>query len=133
MVMIAQGVPGEIKVLLNHIYEYKKGVRHLILHTLNKCYLPIAIERLKSQGICYTVQEASEHAVNLYFGRPECVETIRLITTRPLNQLSPEEDFMLGAMLGYDIAGQCERYCKRKSPGVSSEQAAVNCPPPIPS
>ena len=104
MVMIAQGVPGEIKVLLNHIYEYKKGVRHLILHTLNKCYLPIAIERLKSQGICYTVQEASEHAVNLYFGRPECVETIRLITTRPLNQLSPEEDFILGALLGYEHA-----------------------------
>ena len=24
------------------------------------------------------------------------------------------EDFMLGAMLGYDITGQCERYCKRK-------------------
>ena len=114
MVMIAQGVPGEIKVLLNHIYEYKKGVRHLILHTLNKCYLPIAIERLKSQGICYTVQEASEHAVNLYFGRPECVETIRLITTRPLNQLSPEEDFILCALLGYDLRMQCERFRKRK-------------------
>lgn len=114
MVMTAQGVPGEIKVLLNHIYEYKKGVRHLILHTLNKCYLPIAIERLKSQGICYTVQEASEHAVNLYFGRPECVETIRLITTRPLNQLSPEEDFILGALLGYDLRMQCERFRKRK-------------------
>lgn len=114
MVMIAQGVPGEIKVLLNHIYEYKKGVRHLILHTLNKCYLPIAIERLKSQGICYTVQEASEHAVNLYFGRPECIETIRLITTRPLNQLSPEEDFILGALLGYDLRMQCERFRKRK-------------------
>lgn len=114
MVMIAQGVPGEIKVLLNHIYEYKKGVRHLILHTLNKCYLPIAIERLKSQGICYTVQEASEHAVNLYFGRPECVETIRLITTRPLNHLSPEEDFILGALLGYDLRMQCERFRKRK-------------------
>ena len=114
MVMIAKGVPGEIKVLLNHIYEYKKGVRHLILHTLNKCYLPIAIERLKSQGICYTVQEASEHAVNLYFGRPECVETIRLITTRPLNQLSPEEDFILGALLGYDLRMQCERFRKRK-------------------
>ena len=114
MVMTAQGVPGEIKVLLNHIYEYKKGVRHLILHTLNKCYLPIAIERLKSQGICYTVQEASEHAVNLYFGRPECVETIRLITTRPLNQLSPEEDFILGALLGYVLRMQCERFRKRK-------------------
>lgn len=114
MVMIAQGVPGEIKVLLNHIYEYKKGVRHLILHTLNKCYLPIATERLKSQGICYTVQEASEHAVNLYFGRPECVEDIRLITTRPLNQLTPEEDFILGALLGYDLRMQCERFRKRK-------------------
>lgn len=26
----------------------------------------------------------------------------------------PEEDFMLGIMLGYDISMQCERYCKRK-------------------
>ena len=109
-----QSFPAELKVFLNHVYEYKKGVRHLILHTLNKCYLPIAIERLKSQGICYTVQEASEHAVNLYFGRPECVETIRLITTRPLNQLSPEEDFILGALLGYDLRMQCERFRKRK-------------------
>lgn len=28
--------------------------------------------------------------------------------------LTPEEDFILGAMLGYDICAQCERYCKRK-------------------
>ena len=28
--------------------------------------------------------------------------------------LSPEEDFILGAMLGYDICAQCERYCERK-------------------
>lgn len=33
---------------------------------------------------------------------------------RPLHQLSPEEDFMLGAMLGYDICAQCERYCELK-------------------
>ena len=30
------------------------------------------------------------------------------------NQLTPEEDFILGAMLGYDLCAQCERYCKRK-------------------
>jgi hypothetical protein len=42
------------------------------------------------------------------------MEAIRLIVTRPLNQLTPEEDFILGAMLGYDICAQCERYCKRK-------------------
>lgn len=33
--------------------------------------------------------------------------------TRPLQQLSPEEDFILGALLGYDICMQCERFCKR--------------------
>ena len=36
------------------------------------------------------------------------------MVTRPLNQLTPEEDFILGAMLGYDICTQCERYCERK-------------------
>ena len=30
MVMFSCVIPGEIKVFLNHIYEYKKGVRHLI-------------------------------------------------------------------------------------------------------
>ena len=33
---------------------------------------------------------------------------------KPLNKLTPEEDFMLGIMLGYDISMQCERYCKPK-------------------
>jgi hypothetical protein len=28
--------------------------------------------------------------------------------------LSPEQDFILGAMLGYDICVQCKRYCDRK-------------------
>ena len=53
MVMLSSGVPGEIKVLLNHIYEFKKGVRNLVLYTVNKCYEPIAVERLESQGIEY--------------------------------------------------------------------------------
>ena len=28
--------------------------------------------------------------------------------------LTPEEDFILGAMLGYDICQQCKRYCNKK-------------------
>lgn len=112
--MISYGIPGEIKVLLNHIYEYKKGIRHLILYTLNKCYEPMATDRLKSQGISYIIREAGKETVNIYFGRKECLDAIRLMLTRPLNMLSPEEDFILGAMLGYDICAQCERYCERK-------------------
>lgn len=114
MVMFSCGIPSEIKVFLNHIYEYKKGVRHLILYTLNKCYEPMAVERLESEGINYFTQEAGSQSVNLYFGRPECLAAIHLIATKPLNLLSPEEDFILGALLGYDLRLQCERYCHQK-------------------
>ena len=98
----------------------------MVLYTFNRRYLEFAEQRLQRQQIQYVVQPAGRGTVNLFFGSSECMDAIRLMVTRPLNELSPEEDFMLGAMLGYDIAGQCERYCKRKSPGVSSEQAAVN-------
>ena len=47
--------------------------------------------------------------VNLYFGNRRCLDAVATFIHKPLNRLSPEEDFMLG----YDIAGQCERYCKR--------------------
>lgn len=107
-------LPGEIKVLMNHIYEYKKGIRPLVLYTLNKNYEPAATERLKMQGISYFLQNAGKHSVNIYFGSKECLNTIELMITKPLNQLSPEEDFILGALLGYDLRRQCERYCYRK-------------------
>ena len=110
-----QVIPAELKVLMNHIYEYKKGVRRMILFTCNRRYEAFAVQRLSRQAIDYVVQPAGKENVNVYFGRRECLDAIRLFVTRPLNELSPEEDFILGAMLGYDICAQCERYCERKS------------------
>ena len=107
-------LPGEMKVFLNYIYEYKKGVRNMVLCTLNKDYEDMALDRLRSQNICFMRQAAGERTVNIYFGKPECIEAIRMLVVRPLSQLSPEEDFILGAMLGYDICLQCERFCVRK-------------------
>lgn len=107
-------VPSEMKVLMNHIYEYKKGVRRMILFTCNRRFEQQACHRLCRQSIDYVVQPAGKENVNVYFGRRECLDAIRLFVTRPLNELSPEEDFILGAMLGYDICAQCERYCERK-------------------
>ena len=104
-----------LKVLMNHIYELQKGVRQMVLFTCDKRYGDQTVERLESQGIPYVLQPAGQKNLNVYFGRRECLEAIRLIVTRPLNQLSPEEDFILGAMLGYDLCAQCERYCKRKN------------------
>ena len=107
--------PVELKVLMNHIYELHKGVRHMVLFTCNKKYSELAIQRLESQGIPYLLQPAGRQNLNVYFGRRECLDAIQLIVTRPLNQLTPEEDFILGTMLGYDLCAQCERYCKRKN------------------
>ena len=107
--------PTEMKVLTNHIYELHKGIRHMILFTCNKKYETMTIERLESQGIPYLVQPAGARNTNVYFGRKECLDAIQLIITRPLNMISPEEDFILGAMLGYDICAQCQRYCQRKN------------------
>ena len=107
-------LPPDMRVLTNHIYEYKKGVRRMVLFTFNKKYEEFATARLRRQGIGYIVQPVGNDRVNLFFGRQECLDAIRLMVTRPLNLLSPEEDFILGAMLGYDICAQCERYCQRK-------------------
>ena len=108
-------LPSEMRVLMNHIYEYKKGVRRMILFTCNRRFEAFAINRLCRQSIDYVLQPAGKDNVNVYFGRKECLDAIRLFVTRPLNELSPEEDFILGAMLGYDICAQCERYCERKT------------------
>ena len=113
--------------IVNHsLYELDKGVRQLFMLTVSWADLPGVIARLSADRVDHYVHRLNDSRVNLFFGRAALVETVRRFVDKPLCELTPEEDFMLGAMLGYDIAGQCERYCKRKSPGVSSEQAAVN-------
>lgn len=107
-------MPSDMKVLMNHIYEYKKGVRQMVLFTFHKRYEDFALNRLRRQGIPFVVQPVGNDRLNLFFGRRECLEAIKLIVTKPLSQLTPEEDFILGAMLGYDIRVECERYCERK-------------------
>ena len=106
--------PADLKVFLNHIYEFKKGVRRMVLYTTNKRYEEFAIRRLANQRIKFIVQQVDSERINLF------IEAIRLLVNRPLNQLTPEEDFILGAMLGYDICVQCRRYCDRKQHGIAS-------------
>lgn len=112
--------PAEMKVFLNHIYELKKGVRQMVLYTTNKKYEDFAVKRLKNQRIKFIVQTVDDQRINLFFGKSECIEAIRVMVNRPLNLLTPEEDFILGVMLGYDICGQCKRYCDRKAKAKAS-------------
>lgn len=117
--------PVELKVFLNHIYELKKGVRQMVLYTTNKRYEDFAVKRLRSQRIKFVIQPVDDERINLFFGKAECIEAIRMMVTRPLNLLTPEEDFILGAMLGYDICAQCKRYCTRKARKWELEKAPI--------
>lgn len=100
-------------VFANHIYEYKKGVRRMVLYTVNNRFVDQAVKRLQIEDIPFTMQEVGNGRTNLFFGRKECIEVVKKMINRPLQQLSPEEDFILGALLGYDICIQCERFCRR--------------------
>lgn len=101
-------------VLVHHIYEYKKGVRHLVLHTLPASLREEAEKKLMRQGIDYIVKPVGDSRINIFFGAKECVEVIRRMGDKKLNEFTPEEDFILGIMLGYDKRRQCLRYLQQK-------------------
>ena len=77
-------------------------------------YEDFAVNRLKSQGIEYIIQRVGNSNINIFFGKKQCLDAIRIIVDKPLVRLSPEHDFIIGALLGYDICCQCERFCERK-------------------
>ncbi len=99
-----------MKVLTHYIYEYKKGLRKLVLHTMDSNYRELAEKKLQSQKISYEIREVTDKKINIFFGADECIEVIRSFGNKKLNQFSPEEDYILGTMLGYDKIQQCQRY-----------------------
>jgi len=105
---------GEMKMVMHLIYEFKKGIRNLVLCTLCPTCAEIVKNRLSSQGIDFLAQPVGNHKTNLFFGERACLDAVANFVHKPLNKLTPEEDFMLGAMLGYDIEQQSRRFCERK-------------------
>ncbi len=102
------------QVLNHHLYEYKKGLRRLILHTVLKNEVPGIIERFERSGIAYEVVPLGSQRANIFFGDNVCIEIIKTIGKSRLTDYTPEEDFILGTMLGYCRRQQCERYLKFK-------------------
>ena len=104
-----------MKVLVHHIYEYRKGLRNLVLHTIGSEHREEAVKKLTACRIDFAMQDIGERKINIFFGAPECVEIIRSFGTKKLNQFTDEEDFILGIMLGYCRLEQCRRFIKRKN------------------
>lgn len=59
-------LPPDMKVLMNHIYEYKKGVRRMVLFTFNKKYEEYAVGRLRRQNISYIITPVGNDRMNLF-------------------------------------------------------------------
>ncbi|MFT8736705.1 MAG: DUF2023 family protein [Zymomonas mobilis] len=112
--------PPVISYLSQFLYEYQKGVRLLFLLTMTPHEAMAVQKRLEKESIDYFLQKVSLTKVNVFFGRDSCVNTIRHIVTCPLSDLTPEQDFILGSLLGYDRVQQCERYIKQVSGKVAS-------------
>ena len=112
--------------ILRHLaYEIDRGVRSLALHTAPTGELAETTAWLSGMGLHTIVTEVGEDQCNIFFGRRECIQALRRFSTLQLNQMSEEEDFMLGVMLGYDLCRQCLRYHRRKQ---DRELATEACP-----
>lgn len=104
-----------MQVFGHHVYEYRKGLRNLVLHTVSNLDLEAAVHRLEIAGIEYQTYPVKEtDRTNIFFGSDESVDVIRMIGKENLNDYTPEEDFMLGTMLGYDRRQQCARYLEQR-------------------
>jgi hypothetical protein len=100
--------------MLSHcLYELRKGVRQLFLLTMTQPEAQAVRQRLERERVALYIQDVTADKFNLYFGRARYVEIARRLAVRPLNELSPEEDFMLGILLGYERSQQCRRYLVR--------------------
>lgn len=105
---------ADFKILCHHVYEFRKGLRSLVLHTMRSDERVQVEDFLGSRGIAYCIYAVGAHKINVFFGSRDCVSIVRQFSSNCLNELSAEEDFMLGIMLGYDRVAQCDRYLRRK-------------------
>ena len=105
---------ADLRVFHHHIYEFKKGIRNLILTTEKAVYRKPIEERLQNENIAYVIHDIGKNKINVYFGAPQCVDVVRTLNPK-LNELTAEQDFILGIMLGYDRVKQCERYLNIKN------------------
>lgn len=109
----------DLRVFHHHIYEFKRGLRDLVLLTQKKCYQSTIENKLNKHGINYLLQDITPGKINVYFGHQACINVV-LSFDAHLSRLTPEQDFILGIMLGYDRLKQCDRYIDRREKAIEN-------------
>lgn len=103
-----------MQVFYHLIYEFQKELRDLCLFTCSDEHQYRIEDSLKKQGINYLICPIAENKINIFFGMPECLKIIEQFSCKELNNLSIEEDFILGIMLGYGTKQQYSRFLDKK-------------------
>ncbi len=116
---------ADMQIILHHVYEYRKGIRSLVLHTAEKQAQDEVERVLKLKEIEYYIQNVSENKINIFFGRPECIKIIKSFRIKSLSELNNEQDFILGIMLGYDRTQQYKRYLNRSEKNVKYQERTI--------
>jgi len=117
-----------VQLVQHLVYEIDRGVRSLALYTASPDELPLLEYRLKRAGYDFIMAEAGGRLVNVFFGRCECLEVLECFSTLDLTELTDEEDFMLGLMLGYELRRQCSRFARRKTDRGAERRACTTQP-----
>lgn len=110
---------ADMQILIHHVYEYNKGLRSLVLHTMHSSEREKTENLLQRKGISYFLQTVNENKINVFFGKQECIQIVKSFGDKSLSDFTDEQDFILGIMLGYDRNQQYERYIKRT--GINNE------------
>jgi len=114
---------NKFAVLNEQIYGYKHGIRPLVLQTMQVEDKAAIEKRLQRDKLNYHLQEApGGRNLNVFFGDKPCVDVVKTFGSTTLSKLSPEKDFILGIMLGYNKTKQCERYLKLKEKEAAQEK-----------
>ncbi|MDC7232641.1 MAG: DUF2023 family protein [Spirochaetales bacterium] len=115
-----------MQVFIHHIYELKKGLRRLVLHTCPVEEIEFVKMKLKRENIPCILHQINTKKVNVFFGEEVCISVLNRFHTLKLNELTDQEDFILGTLLGYDLKLQCLRFLERQeAAGELNRQHAV--------
>lgn len=105
----------ELDVFFHMIYELDKGIRGLALLTTNENNLDAVMEKLSLCNYDFIIEKLNSEYVNIFFGKKSQIQVAKKMKRNSLKELNPEEDFILGTLLGYNISVQCERYLGKNS------------------
>lgn len=104
-----------MELFKNLIYECKKGMRDLALYTCSVDDVDMYRGFLEITKTPYHIEELENNKINIFMGNPKCLEILSKFSNNDLSKITPEEDFILGIMLGYSREEQYSRILSRFS------------------